>query len=120
MEIIHLLTLITEGGKQMYTDNGELDKKDILKLKIESDDRMSTLEKETTTIINDRGLIVHSDHRTGIKWCVRQLRENRAELLHYNVYGNCLVGIGIKTDVSLITLKSKPRQQKHISNCFSI
>ncbi|MFW5988297.1 MAG: hypothetical protein ACOCQA_02530 [bacterium] len=94
--------------------------KELSQLEIKSNPNLNSQEKETTCIINDEGLRVHSDHRTGIKWCVRQLQENRAELNHYVIVDNCLTGISIKTDITLVSFKSKPRQQGNISNCFSI
>ena len=97
---------------------------DILNLPIASNKNLLPCEKETTANINNEGLTVHSDHRTGIKWCVRQLENDRAELKNYTVNEqdnvNKLVGIVIKTDIRLISFKSKPRQGNNISNCFSI
>ena len=97
---------------------------DILNLPVASNKNLLPCEKETTANINNEGLTVHSDHRTGIKWRVKQLQNDRAELKDYTINeqddGNKLVGIVIKTDIRFISFKSKPRQGNNISNCFSI
>lgn len=94
--------------------------KHIMDMEIQSNDNLEASEKETQIRIDNEGVSIYSDHRTGIRWCRQQIKENRAELDYYNTIGDKLVGIGIKTSYDLISLKSVPRKQKNISNCFSV
>ena len=88
--------------------------------KVSSDSDLSRRERETTILITDEGVKIHSDHSTGIKWCVQQIKEGNANLEHQRVKDNELVGIIITTNYNLVSFKSIPRKQNNISNIFSI
>jgi hypothetical protein len=88
---------------------------------VEINSILSNIEKESTIIIGDDGVLIHSDHRTGIKWCLQRIEDGLAELNYVNKNEDGSINsIGIKSDYTLVSLKSKPRKQNNISNIFSI
>jgi len=92
----------------------------IMNMEVTSNSELLPSEKETQININNEGVSIHTDHRTGIKWCRQQIKNNNAKINYIHTIGNKLVGIGIETSYDIVSLKSVPRKQKNISNIFSI
>ena len=93
---------------------------DILNLEVKSNPDWSSDEKETTVVMDNERVLVYSSQRTGVRWAVERIKEGHAKLIDYTIVDDCLCAIKIECGFNLITLKSKPRSQNNVSNCFSV
>ena len=92
----------------------------IMNMEVTSNSELLPSEKETQININNEGVSIHTDHRTGIKWCRQQIKDNNATINYIHTQDNKLVGISINVDYNLVSLKSVPRKINQISSIFSI